>query len=105
MCAAFLFPALVNWLVFLRPKVAELRYELHTQWKAILLNAVVMDASYFCLLKAFQMGNVPQLVSLSASSTLLTTLAGIIFLREKKHVTIKLLAAGLATVGIALVQL
>jgi drug/metabolite transporter (DMT)-like permease len=105
MFAAFFFPAIVNWLVFLRPKGAELRYEFHTQWKAILLNAVVMDASFFCLLKAFQMGNVPQLVPLSASSTLLTALAGIIFLGEKKHITIKLLAAGLATVGIVLVQL
>ncbi|GAC1386182.1 MAG: hypothetical protein NVS4B7_11960 [Ktedonobacteraceae bacterium] len=105
MFAAFIFPAVVNFFVFLRPKVSELHYELQTQWKAILLNAVVMDASYFFLLKAFQIGNVPQIVSLSASSTLLTALAGIFLLHENKYTTLKIIAAGLATVGIVLVQL
>jgi drug/metabolite transporter (DMT)-like permease len=105
MFAAFLFPAIVNLLLFLRPKVAELRYELRVQWKAILLNAAVMDASFFFLLKAFQLGNVPQVVALSASSTLLTALAGIVVLKENKHRSLKIVAAGLATLGIALVQL
>ena len=105
MFAAFIFLAVVNFFVFLRPKVSEMRYELKTQWKAILLNAVVMDASFFFLLKAFQIGNVPQIVSLSASSTLLTALAGIVILHEKKYAKLKIVAAGLATVGIILVQL
>jgi drug/metabolite transporter (DMT)-like permease len=105
MFAAFLFPAVVNLLIFLRPKVAEMRYELKAQWKAILLNAGVMDASFFFLLKAFQLGNVPQVVALSASSTLLTALAGIVILKEKQHRTLKIVAAGLATLGIVLVQL
>lgn len=105
MFAAFLFPAAVNLLVFLRPNVAELRYELKVQWKKILLNAAVMDASFFFLLKAFQLGNVPQVVALSASSTLLTVLAGIVILREDKHRTLKVVAAGLATLGVVLVQL
>ena len=55
MFAAFLLPAAVNLLVFLRPKVSELGYELQVQWKKILLNAAVMDASFFFLLKAFQL--------------------------------------------------
>ncbi len=105
MFAAFLFPAVVNLLVFLRPKVTELRYELKVQWKVILLNAAVMDASFFFLLKAFQLGNVPQVVALSASSTLLTAVAGIVFLKEDKHRTLKIIAAGLATLGVVLVQL
>jgi drug/metabolite transporter (DMT)-like permease len=105
MFAAFIFPAVINFFVFLRPTGSELRYELHTQWKAILLNALVMDASFFFLLKAFQLGNVPQIVSLSASATLLTALAGILLLHERKYTTLKILAAGLATVGIVLVQL
>jgi drug/metabolite transporter (DMT)-like permease len=105
MFAAFLFPAAVNLFVFLRPNVSELRYELQVQWKAILLNAAVMDASFFFLLKAFQLGNVPQVVALSASSTLLTALAGIVILREDKHRTLKVVAAGLATLGVVLVQL
>jgi uncharacterized membrane protein len=105
MFVAFLFPAAVNMLVFLRPKVVELRYELRMQWKAILLNAVVMDASFFFLLKAFQLGNVPQVVALSASSTMLTALAGIVVLKENKHMALKIVAAGLATLGVVLVQL
>jgi drug/metabolite transporter (DMT)-like permease len=105
MVAAFLFPAAANLLVFLRPKVAELRYELRVQWKGILLNAAVMDLSFFFLLKAFQLGNVPQVVAFSASSTLLTALAGIVILKEHKHVALKIVAAGLATLGIVLLQL
>ena len=105
MFVAFLIPAAINIFVFLRPKVEELRYELRMQWKAILLNAAVMDASFFFLLKAFQLGNVPQVVALSASSTMLTALAGIVVLKENKHMTLKIVAAGLATLGVVLVQL
>lgn len=105
MFAAFLFPAAANLLLFLRPKGAELRYELRVQWKAILLNAAVMDVSFFFLLKAFQLGNVPQVVALSASSTLLTAVVGIVVLKEEKHRTLKIVAAGLATLGVVLVQL
>jgi drug/metabolite transporter (DMT)-like permease len=105
MVAAFLFPAAANLFVFLRPKAAELRYELRVQWKVILLNAAVMDISFFFLLKAFQLGNVPQVVALSASSTLLTALAGIVVLKENKHIALKIVAAGLATLGIVLIQL
>jgi serine/threonine protein kinase/uncharacterized membrane protein len=104
MFAAFLFPAVTNLFIFLRPKVAELHYELKVQWKKILLNAVVMDASFFFLLKAFQLGNVPQVVALTASTTLLTALAGVVVLKEDKHITLKIIAAVLATVGLILVQ-
>lgn len=105
MFAAFLFPAAVNLFIFLRPKVREMRYELKAQWKRLLLNAAVMDASFFFLLKAFQLGNVPQVVALSASSTLLTALAGIIILKEDTHIALKIMAAALATLGIILIQL
>jgi drug/metabolite transporter (DMT)-like permease len=54
MLAAFLFPAIINLFIFLRPKRSEMQYELKKQWKMILLNAAAMDASYFFLLKAFQ---------------------------------------------------
>lgn len=104
MFAAFLFPAIANLFIFLRPKVAELRHELRVQWKKILLNAAVMDISFFFLLKAFELGNVPQVVALSASSTLLTALAGIVILKEDSHIVLKILAAALATLGIILVQ-
>ena len=92
-------------LLFLRPKGAELRYELRVQWKAILLNAAIMDVSFFFLLKAFQLGNVPQVVALSASSTLLTAIVGIVVLKEEKHRTLKMVAAVLATLGVVLIQL
>lgn len=104
MLAGFLFPALFSLLVLLRPKKSELRYELQVQWKKILLNAAVLDVYYFFLLKAFQLGNVPQVVALSASSTLLTALAGIVLLKEDKHVALKIIVAGLATLGVALIQ-
>ena len=67
MCAAFLFPAAINLLIFLRSNVVEMRYELKMQGGVILLNAAVLNTSFFFLLKAFQLGNVPQVVALSAS--------------------------------------
>jgi uncharacterized membrane protein len=82
-----------------------MRHEFHAQWKKILLNAAVMDTSFFFLLKAFQLGNVPQVVALSASSTLLTALAGVVVLKENKHIALKIIAAGLATLGLVLLQL
>jgi drug/metabolite transporter (DMT)-like permease len=83
--AAFVFPALVNFFVFLRPKVTELTYELHVQWKVIVLNAAVIALGYFFLLKAFQLGNLTQIISISATSTLLTALAGIVLLKEREY--------------------
>lgn len=56
-----------------------------------------MDISFFFLLKAFELGNVPQIVALSASSTLLTALAGIVILKEDSHIALKILAAAQAT--------
>ncbi len=105
MFVGFLFPALVSLLILLRPKKSELRYELQVQWKKILLNAAVLDVYYFFLLKAFQLGNTPQVVALSASSTLLTALAGIVILKEDKHKVLKISVAALATLGVILVQL
>jgi serine/threonine protein kinase/uncharacterized membrane protein len=105
MVAAFLFPAAANLFIFLRPKGSELRYELQVQWKKILLNAAIMDISFFFLLKAFQLGNVPQVVALSASSTLLTALAGIVILKEDRHIALKIIAAGLAMLGVVLITL
>ena len=63
-----------------------------------------MDASFFFLLKAFQLGNVPQVVALTASTTLLTALAGVVVLKEDTHITLKIIAAVLATAGLILVQ-
>jgi len=105
MFVGFLFPALFSLLILVRPKKSELRYELQAQWKKILLNAAVLDVYYFFLLKAFQLGNIPQVVAISASSTLLTALAGIVILKEDKHKVLKISVAALATVGVILVQL
>jgi uncharacterized membrane protein len=58
----------------------------------------------FPLLKAFQLGDVPQVVALTASTTLLTALAGVVVLKKDKHTTLKIIAAVLATAGLILVQ-
>jgi len=102
---AFLFPAAVNFFIFLRPKVAHLKYEMKIQWKIILLNALITDLSYFFFIKAFQVGNVPQVVAIASTATFLTALGGIYFLNERKNIFIKLLMAVLATIGVILVQL
>lgn len=102
---AFFFPAIINIFIFLRPKHVHIRYELSKQWRLILLNAFLADASYFFLIKAFQQGSVPQAIALSATSTFLTALGGIFFLKERKGVFVKLFAAALATVGVILVNL
>jgi len=55
-------------------------------------------------MKAFQIGNATQVVSIVAASTLLTAFAGIIILKERNYIPLKIFASALATVGIILVQ-
>ena|SRR5579863_9374070 len=52
------------------------------------------EGAVLFLLKAFQLANVPKVVALSASSTLLTAIVGIVVLKEEKHRTLKIVAGG-----------
>ncbi len=102
--AGFTIPGLINLFVFLRPKLSHLTYEMSKQWKTILINAIVVDLLYVFEYAALRIGNVSQVVSFGEASTLLTVIGGILFLRERKHIAIKLIAGGLATLGIILAQ-
>lgn len=101
---SFLLPAIINFFVFFRPKGEHFIYELKIQWKTIILNAIIIDLSYFFYIKSFQIGNIPQVVAIASTTTLLTAIGGIIFLKENKNIFIKILMAALATIGVILVQ-
>jgi drug/metabolite transporter (DMT)-like permease len=100
----FIIPGLINQYFFLRPKVAHLQYEIRKQWKTIIINAIIVDLLYIFEYAALNRGNVSQVVSFGEASTFLTVMIGILFLRERSHIKIKLLAALLATVGVILAQ-
>jgi len=102
--AGFLVPAVLNQFVFLRPSWHELKYELTHQTFKLLLNAASQCLSTFFLYEAFTVGSTLQVVSVFALSTILTTLAGIIFLKERDHIPAKLASSVLATVGIILIN-
>lgn len=105
MFVVYLFPAIVNQFLFLRPKLSEIRYEIKMQWKLILLNAAVIDIGYFFFQKSFQIGTTSQIIALSSTSTIVTVIAAILILKERKNIIIKILAGVLATIGVILVQL
>lgn len=105
MFIAFLVPAIFNFFIFFRPKIEQVTYEIKVQWKIIVFNAFIIDLSYFFFLKSVEKGSIPQIIAIAATSTILTAIGGIFFLKEKKNISIKLLMALLATVGVILAQM
>ncbi len=100
----FTIPGLINFFIFLRPRVSHLQYEINVQWKTIIACAVIVDLVYVFEYAALKIGNVSQVVSLSAATTFLIVISGIIFLKERKNVPIKIIAALLAIAGALLAQ-
>ncbi len=91
--------------IIVLPKVpfAELKVAIKHQpgWTVVMaaLNAV----GYFAQLKAFSLADATVVIPLAQTSTLLTVLAGIIFLKERSHVPLKIVSGVLCLIGVWLV--
>lgn len=100
----FTIPGLLNLFFLLKPKFSEIEYEIKKQWKILLVCALIIDLYYIFLFAALKIGNVSQVLSFDAAGTFLIVIGGIIFLKERKNVLIKLIASVLAFVGVVLAQ-
>ena len=101
---AFIVPALAIWIVFPQStaKMKEM-LEIHFLKKLILLG-VLYATSAITLFIAYQVGrNIAQIAPLNQTSSILTVVLAIIFLKENTQIGRKLLAILLSFIGILLV--
>ncbi len=72
-------------------------------WPYILIGGIFLAVSDILFFSALEiLDNISRLVAVATFSTILTVLAGVIFLRERKQLRLKLLSAGIATIGFLL---
>lgn len=74
-----------------------------TSWKVILL-ALMASSGYYFLLKAFAVGEASRVILINSTNSLATILLAIIFLKERKHIPVKIIAGILAFIGIILLR-
>lgn len=100
----FFVPALYNQLFPLIP-VKDLKRELQlASWKITALAGINVLTYYF-ILKAYTLGDASSVIPVSSSDTILAVLLAILFLKERTHMKIKIIAALCAFVGIILINL
>ncbi|HJY98595.1 MAG TPA: DMT family transporter [Patescibacteria group bacterium] len=107
--ALFFSPDLYNILVWLLPlffvyfpyiKNSELKYEaLRGSWKLILLAGINVTG-YLLQLKALETGDATRIIPIVQTSTLITVLMGILFLKEREHVWRKIISSIIALAGV-----
>ncbi|MEK7595030.1 MAG: DMT family transporter [Patescibacteria group bacterium] len=103
---AFLTYAIPNVFLYLFPRLAVkglLKEVKISNWKIILLAFVNVSAYYF-LIKAFSYGEASRVVLITSTSTILTVVIGIVFLKERSNVVRKVIAALLVTIGALLLK-
>lgn len=81
------------------PRGALQRELQHAPWKISVLSLVEVGA-YYSVLKAFQYGEASKVILVVGTSTMLTVVAGIIFLKERSSMLRKMLAAIAVSVGV-----
>jgi drug/metabolite transporter (DMT)-like permease len=94
---AWILPIVI--VIFPKIKISELKYEIKNTGAILIIPAFLNVAGYFLQLKAMETGNATQIIPIVQTSTLLTVIAGIIFLGEKDAVVKKIFAAVLALIG------
>lgn len=95
---------ILGQLFILRPKISEIIFEFKTQGIKIALSASLLCLSALALIGSFAKGNVTEIVAFSATATLLVTILGIVLLKERDRVVIKLLATIVAVLGVIIIS-
>lgn len=89
----------IVFVIFPGIRLKEIKYELRVaSWK-ILVPALVNVIGYLLQLKALEVGNATQILPIVQASTLLTVIAGILFLGEREAIGKKIFAGTLALIG------
>lgn len=94
----------IGFLVVCFPKipVQDVKNEFKQNWKKHLLLAALNVAGYNLQLKAFELGDATSVIPLLQVCSLLTVLAGTVFLKEKGHFIKKMIAALIGLIGVSL---
>lgn len=74
-------------------------------WKVIAINAVFIYLTYICIIRAYELGGeVSRMYPIQQSESILVPLLGIVLLKERERIPVKLLAAVIAFIGILLIK-
>jgi drug/metabolite transporter (DMT)-like permease len=94
----------IGFLVVCFPKIPiqDVKNEFKQNWKKQFLLAALNVAGYNLQLKAFELGDATSVIPLLQICSLLTVLAGTVFLKEKGHFVKKMVAAILGLIGVSL---
>ena len=95
----FFFAWLMAWIAGDLTVIRELTV---TNWVFLILSGLATGASWICYFKALTLGPVSQVAAVDKSSTILTVLAAMIFLKETSHLTVRLVSLLLLGAGIYL---
>jgi uncharacterized membrane protein len=75
-------------------------------WKVIPINAVFIYLTYICIMRAYELGGeVSRMYPIQQTESILVPLLGIILLKERQRIPVKVIAAIIAFLGIILVKL
>lgn len=75
-------------------------------WKIIPINAIFIYLTYICIMRAYELGGeVSRMYPIQQTESILVPLLGIILLKERQRIPVKIVAAIAAFLGIILVKL
>jgi len=98
----FLFPAMILT-PFLRKKKSEVKQLFKQSW-LVMIGAVVLSIfAFYFRLKAFSLAESSMVFPITRLGILISVLSGIIFLKERKYVGRKIVAAIIAIIGASLI--
>jgi uncharacterized membrane protein len=100
---SFLSPGIFN-LIFPRATLAELVQEVKQSGWILPISALFNVAGYAALLKAYSLGEASRVAPIATSTTPLVVLIGVVFLKERKLLKHKLLAAIVTGIAIYLMR-
>jgi len=99
----YISPALINS-VFPRTKISEILHEVkNAGWKLFLL-ALFNVGGYYLLIKAFTLGEASKVSFVQSTEDVLAIILGILILKEKENVLIKITGGLIAFAGIILLR-
>lgn len=93
---------IVTFLPYVKPSAIKTELGIH-RWKLPLLVTINLLATY-TLIAAIRLAQATKVQPITASNVILVAVLGVVLLKERERVWLKLLAAVLATVGLVLIS-
>jgi len=90
-------------LAFLPGRKKHVAHLIKTKWKPAILAIILTAITYYFTLRAYAIADITLVYPLLQLGTLVTVLGAIIFLRERKHMALRIAAAVVIVVGTILI--